>query len=138
VARNSVTVQRERDIINLVRGLVALSILCVSVLGARYVGGLSEGLAVLVGGSVAYLVGTVVSRYLPKPPAITDEERLNLPSVGRWLFVVVILSPLIHFGVRISWAWSIGTLAVVAVCFIAAELEKRSRARRLKQAELAD
>jgi hypothetical protein len=131
--------QRRRDVINLIRSLIAVGILAVSVLGAHYVVGLSEDLAVLFGGAVAYLVGTVVSRYLPKPPAITDEERLDFPSARRWLAVVVILSPLIHFGVKVSWGWSIGTLAVIAVCFISVELVKRSQARRrLKQAGLAD
>jgi hypothetical protein len=132
--------QSQRDLINGVHLVVTVGVLCAAVLGAHYIAGLSDGLAVIVGGLCTYVVATAISRrLLPRPPVMTDEERLHFPQAWRWFIVAAVIIPFVHFVAGIAWIWSVLIAAVCVTGFVAVELVKRSQARRhLEQAECSE
>jgi uncharacterized oligopeptide transporter (OPT) family protein len=122
--------QRKRNVVHSMHLAVTLSILSASVLGARYLIGLSSGVAVIAGGILSYPVATTVSkRLLPQPPVVTDEERLHLKIGPRWLAWIVLITPLLRFGAGLPWIWSISLVMVSVACAVTIELRKRSQAR---------
>lgn len=113
------------------RLLIVVVALALSILGAQHLLGLSSGPAIVVGGVFAYAVSTVIARrLLPKPPTLTDEERVRLtPNIRRWLVAGIFAIIVIHFGADLRWVPTVVLVTVSISCFVVAELYMRHRAQ---------
>jgi hypothetical protein len=124
--------QVKRDVNSMIRLLIVMVILILSVLGAQHLLGFSSGPAIVFGGVFAYAVSTIIARrLLPKPPVLTDEERVRLtPNMRRWLVAGVFALMVIHFGGDLRWVLTVPIVTVSIGCFIGAELYIRHQAQR--------
>jgi hypothetical protein len=103
--------------------------LCVFVL-TMYAMGLPSIVAIMVGAPLAGVASAIVHRqFFPRPPQISDEERLQLPRLRPiWLPIGIMSIALLYFGAHMQIAiasalivFSIGTIVVL-------ELSERRKA----------
>jgi hypothetical protein len=113
-----------------IRFFVAVAPLTVCVLSAYYLLGMPNWLSILGGCSAAYLISSAISRrFRLAPPARTDDERLKVTPLGRWILIDWFVVLVAHFGGRYRWYLSVGGAPIVTVVFVLFELRNRSQAR---------
>lgn len=106
--------QKSHDIITNVRIAVPIVVLFAAVSTARYMFGLSAGIAIMVGGFVGYVLSAAFARYaLPRLVVASDEPGAAKRLTRYWLIWILPSLLIFHFGVHFSWIWSCTVMVAI-------------------------